>query len=273
MGLAAIAYDCPMLLLTRTVRFCLGEAPDELTSARHNTFAAWPSMSGLGRYYEIEVRCVGEADPRTGYFLDIREIDEAVRGGAIPLIAAAIRSDPAVDPWSLLAPLFAAVNDRVGGRTRELTWRLTPFYSVSLEEHSMPRCIVRQHFEFAASHRLNCADLSPQENRRLFGKCNNDAGHGHNYRVEVAVLIDPASPRPFHLGTLEAVVNRTIVDRFDHRYLNVDCPEFAHVNPSVENIARISHDLLKPALAQAGLNLRAVTIWETDKTCCTYPAE
>lgn len=262
-----------MLLLTRTVRFCLGEAPDELTSARHNTFAAWPSMSGLGRYYEIDVRCAGEADARTGYFLDIREIDEAVRSGAIPLIAATVREDAAVGPWSLLSPLFAAVNERVGGRLRELTWRLTPFYSVSLEERSMPRCIVRQHFEFAASHRLHCADLSPAENRRLFGKCNNEAGHGHNYRIEVAVVVDPDSPKPFHLAALEAVVSRTIVDRYDHRYLNVDCPEFARVNPSVENIAKISHDLLRPALAQAGLSLRAVTVWETEKTSCTFPAE
>lgn len=133
----------------------------------------------------------------------------------------------------------------------------------------MAQCVIRQQFEFAASHRLDCESLSPQENRRLFGKCNNEAGHGHNYRVEVAVAIDPGSP--FSLADLEAVVSRVLIERFDHKYLNVDCAEFADLNPSVENIARVSHDLLEPELAAAAMKLRAVTVWETDKTSCTYP--
>jgi len=262
-----------MLLLTRTVRFCIGHDANESAGPRHNTFAAWPSMRGLGRYYEIDVQCAGEADAQTGYFLNIRSIDEAVRAGAIPLIREAVRRDPAAEPWTLAGRLLSAVNEQLKGSVWLVTWRLTPFYSVSMETRSMPKCLVRQQFEFAASHRLDCERLTAEENRRLFGKCNNMAGHGHNYRVEVAVAFDPQEQPGFNLPLLEAIVSRTIVERFDHKYLNTDCTEFAGLNPSVENIARISHDLLKGELTRAGLELASVTIWETDKTSCTYPAE
>ncbi len=262
-----------MLLLTRTVRFCIGQpvaGSEESGGPKHNSFAAWPSMTGLGRYYEIDVQCAGSADPTTGYFLNIREIDEAVRRGAIPIIRGAIADDPAAEPWTLVGALFTAVNEHLSGTVQRLVWRLTPFYSVSMEASVMPRCIIRQQFEFAASHRLDCGNLSPEENRRIFGKCNNQAGHGHNYRVEVAVAIDPADSK-FSLPMLEEVVSRTLIERFDHKCLNLDCAEFASLNPSVENIARVAHDLLKPEFGAAGLNLRGVTIWETDKTSCTYP--
>lgn len=261
-----------MLLLTRCVRFCVGEfraAADESGAPRHNTFAAWPTMQGLGRYYEIDVQCAGTPDSTTGYFLNIREMDHAVRDAVLPLIRAAIRSDPALDPWRLLPTLFEAVNKTLRGSMRRLTWRLTPFYSVSMEVASMPRSVIRQQFEFAASHRLNCESLSRQENRAIFGKCNNEAGHGHNYRVEVAIELEP--DQAFSLPALEQVVDRALIERFDHKFLNVDCREFAELNPSVENIARVSHDLLRPELAEAGLHLRSVTVWETEKTSCTYP--
>ncbi len=261
-----------MLLLTRTVRFCVGEAPHEAATPRSNTFAAWPSMRGLGRYYEIEAACAGEPDPRTGYFLNIRTIDEAVRSAALPLIREAVRQRPSAEPWALVERLLRSVSERLGGSVRELAWRLTPFYCVSMEERRMPRCLIRQQFEFAASHRLHCPDLTAEENRLLFGKCNNERGHGHNYRVEVAVEIDPREPRDFNLPLLEAIVSRSLIERFDHKYLNEDCAEFAGVSPSVENIARVAYGLLREDLARAGLDLRRVTIWETEKTGCTYPA-
>jgi len=262
-----------MLLLTRTVRFCIGQpvaGSEESGEPRHNSFAAWPSMTGLGRYYEIDVQCAGSVDPTTGYFLNIRAIDEAVRRGAIPLIRGVIAADPATEPWTIAGAIFAAVNDHLNGTVQMVAWRLTPFYSVSMEAPTMPQCVIRQQFEFAASHRLDCDGLSPQENRRIFGKCNNEAGHGHNYRSEGAVALDPADSK-FSLPMLEEVVSRTVIERFDHKYLNVDCVEFAEVNPSVENIARVAHDLLDAELGAAGLDLRAVTVWETDKTSCTYP--
>src|SRR5690348_12545521 len=89
-GREKICYDAAMLELTRTVRFCLnGDGTLATDSAASNTFAWWPAMRGLGRYYELEVTCRGEADPVTGYFMNIKRIDEVVRQAALPRVSEA----------------------------------------------------------------------------------------------------------------------------------------------------------------------------------------
>ncbi len=121
-----------------------------------------------------------------------------------------------------------------------------------------------QKFEFSASHRLHNPALSPDENRRRFGKCNNPLGHGHNYELQVTVTTAPDAA--VDLPALERLVNDAVVDRFDHRYLNEEIAEFKTVMPSVENIARVAFELLKPRVQQ----LASVTVWETSKTWCEY---
>lgn len=137
-----------------------------------------------------------------------------------------------------------------------------------------PCVILRETFEFAASHRLHLAVRTDAENRALFGKCNNPNGHGHNYRIAVSVEVDadaPADARP-GFAALERIVETEIMSRFDHKHLNLDCPEFATTNPSVENIARICFEVLNGPCATAGGRLRDVEVWETDKTSCRYSA-
>ena len=134
--------------------------------------------------------------------------------------------------------------------------------------------ILRETFEFAASHRLHLSHRSDGENRALFGKCNNPNGHGHNYRIAVSVEVpaeQSADARP-GFAELERIVESEIMARFDHKHLNLDCPEFAMTNPSVENIARISFEVLAEPFAAAGGRLRDVEVWETEKTSCRYPA-
>lgn len=274
-----------MVELARTVRFCINPEPSGRGSG-DNTFAAHPSMRGLGRFYEIRVTCRGRIDPQTGYFVNIKTIDQAVRSSAVPLIEAACRERPGDDPSIFLPPLLDAVNRALGGSVVRLCWNLTPYYSVEMAAKDTSTALLRQQFEFAASHRLHTPGLSDAENRALYGKCNHPSGHGHNYRVEpcVAVRIPGAGERPgFSLADLERLTNRTIIERYDHRHLNVDTPEFScepgsgGVNPSVENIARICFERLAPVIAEAAPNgsarLRSITVWETDKTSCTFPAE
>ena len=135
-----------------------------------------------------------------------------------------------------------------------------------------PRAVVlTETFEFAAAHRLDLADRSADENRALFGKCNNPNGHGHNYRIEVAVEV-PLGAGRFGFHDLGEAIEDEVMRRFDHRHLNLDCPEFAALNPSVEHIALVCHDLLAPRIARDGATLRFVRVWETDKTSCRYPA-
>ena len=130
-----------------------------------------------------------------------------------------------------------------------------------------------QKFEFSATHRLHNPALSDAANRDTFGKCNNPHGHGHNYEVQVTLKGRPDDARGVLLDVpaFERIVASTVIDRLDHKNLNVEVPEFRDgLIPSVENIAITIYRMLKPQLADAGAQLAAVTVWETPKTWCEY---
>ena len=98
---------------------------------------------------------------------------------------------------------------------------------------------VTRQYRFAASHRLHSPGLSEAENQRLYGKCNNPYGHGHNYVVEVSARgpLD-AWGRAVDLERLDALVGREVLEPFDHRNLNLDAPAFERQVPTSENLAR-----------------------------------
>lgn len=129
---------------------------------------------------------------------------------------------------------------------------------------------VTQSFEFAAAHRLALTGLSDEENRRLFGKCSNPHGHGHNYVLEVTVETPAgdSSPSDLPLAELNRVVQRQVIEPLDHRNLNTECPEFASLNPTVENIARVIWRRLRDSTPFGTLS--SVKIWETPKTWAEY---
>lgn len=93
--------------------------------------------------------------------------------------------------------------------------------------------------DFAAAHFYWNPDWSEEENRRVFGKCANRHGHGHNYTLEVTVKgeVDPNTGFVVDLKDLKAIMEREVVSVFDHRHLNFEVPEFAHAQPTTENIA------------------------------------
>jgi 6-pyruvoyltetrahydropterin/6-carboxytetrahydropterin synthase len=265
-----------MIELTRSVRFCIplaGDVDQALAAPRHNSFAGWPTMAGLGVFYEIEVCCAGEPDATTGYLINIAEIDEAVRRHALPLLIDVVRQRPDRDPAHTLRDIVTRLQPTIDRPVRSVTWRLSPFYRLSMETRSMHRVLIAQQFDFAAAHRLHCPDLDEQTNRDIFGKCNNANGHGHNYRLGVtaSVELNGAPPR-LRIVDLERIVDEQVIDRFDHTHLNLDTEEFADLNPSVEHIAKTCHDLLREPIAAAGGRLEHVTVWETEKTWCRYPA-
>ena len=129
-----------------------------------------------------------------------------------------------------------------------------------------------QRFEFSASHRLHNPQLSDDENRRKFGKCNNPHGHGHNYEVQVTLAGEPDQSAGvlIDVPAMERIVSRTVIDRFDHKNLNVETEEFHDLIPSVENIAMVIFRMLKPQFEQQRARLASVTVWETPKTWCEY---
>ena len=94
-------------------------------------------------------------------------------------------------------------------------------------------------YRFSASHRLHAASLSADDNARIYGKCNNPFGHGHDYLLEVVVRggIDAGTGLVVDLLALDELVQREVIDAFDHRNLNADVPEFCEVVPTSENLA------------------------------------
>jgi 6-pyruvoyltetrahydropterin/6-carboxytetrahydropterin synthase len=98
---------------------------------------------------------------------------------------------------------------------------------------------VTRRYRFAASHRLHAPRLSEEENRRVYGKCNNPYGHGHNYVLEVSARgpLDSLTGRAVDPAALDRLVERQVVSPFDHRNLNVEAPVFASAVPTSENLA------------------------------------
>jgi len=269
-----------MLELARTVRFCLNDDPaeDPAHAPRDNTFSAWPAMRGLGRYYELTVRCAGEADPSTGYFINIKHIDEAVRDHALPELHRFLQREtaPARLPMgAVMQQLVDRLQPPLNHTVATVSLWLTPRYALQIGSHALSQLTLRQQYEFSAAHRLHVPELSEQENQRIFGKCTNPAGHGHNYQMEVLVSaqIDQHGHVPA-IEQLDATVNQHVLARLDHKHLNEDVPEFADLNPTVEHIAQVIWQRLEQPVAELDperpLKLERISVWETEKTVCTY---
>jgi 6-pyruvoyltetrahydropterin/6-carboxytetrahydropterin synthase len=134
----------------------------------------------------------------------------------------------------------------------------------------MPDVTVVRRLRFNAAHRVHNPELSPEENLRLFGKCNNPNWHGHNYTLEVHVTgpIDPVTGYVIDLGQLRDLVEKLVVDEADHRNFNVDVPFMAGINPTSENIVVAMWRVLAPAI-QPG-RLSRLRLWETENNYVEY---
>lgn len=126
---------------------------------------------------------------------------------------------------------------------------------------------------FNAAHRLNNPSWDEATNQRIFGKCNNPHYHGHNYvlTVKVTGIPDPETGYVMDMKLLSDLIQTNVLHRFDHRNLNLDCPEFATLNPSAENIAIVIHDILREKI-DISHNLQ-VRLHETERNFVVYPAD
>src|SRR4051794_24100683 len=117
--------------------------------------------------------------------------------------------------------------------------------------------------EFAASHYYFNPEFSPEENQRVFGKCSNLNGHGHNYTLEVTVKgeVNPQTGFVVDLKELKDIMNKEVVDAMDHRHLNKEVPEFAIEIPTTENLAVVCWKRLQPRLQVA--KLHRVRVYES----------
>src|ERR1700723_2752078 len=110
--------------------------------------------------------------------------------------------------------------------------------------------------EFSASHYYHNPEFSAEENKRIFGKCNNPYGHGHNYTLEVTVKgeVNPDTGFVVDLRALKDTMSREVLEAMDHRFLNKEVPEFAHRIPTTENLAIVIWQRLAPKLKTAQLH-------------------
>jgi 6-pyruvoyltetrahydropterin/6-carboxytetrahydropterin synthase len=117
--------------------------------------------------------------------------------------------------------------------------------------------------EFSASHYYHNPEFTAEENRRVFGKCNNPNGHGHNYTLELTVKgeVDERSGFVVDLRELKQILEREVMDVFDHRHLNMEVPEFLQQIPTTENVAIAIWNRIEPKLKLA--KMHRVRVYES----------
>jgi 6-pyruvoyltetrahydropterin/6-carboxytetrahydropterin synthase len=129
----------------------------------------------------------------------------------------------------------------------------------------------KEHFN--AAHRLHNPNWSDEKNTKVFGKCNNPNYHGHNYNLTVKVTgeVDPDTGYVMDVKVLSDLIESKVLDRFDHKNLNLDTEEFAQLNPTAENIAIVIFNLIRPEIDKK-LDLK-ITLYETERNYVEYPTE
>lgn len=132
---------------------------------------------------------------------------------------------------------------------------------------------ITKQVKFSAGHRLYNPEFSDEENDRIYDKCNNPRGHGHNYTLEVTLCgkPDPIIGYLYDLKKLKEIINREIVDKVDHKNLNEDVDFLKGVIPTVENLAIKFWELLERKFGDA--KLYRIKLYETDTSFVEYYGE
>jgi len=281
-----------MYTLARQVRFSINpflsqETTDftDLVSDSVNPCKSVSKFAGMGEglslYFELSVELVGKVDPATGFVVNVTDIDNKVREFGIPIFARQIRANFKQGKSiglsvvaELLRSVWVQLTDKFGSaHLTRLSLKLNPFRKIAIDSEELAMIYFSEKFSFAAGHKLWNDQFSQKRNIEIFGKCANPAGHGHNYVVEVTIkgseIGDLGSGiRDFCIGDFEKVINNQLIKVLDHKNLNVDVAEFAKTIPTVENIAAFAWNRLVGKFGDA--TLHCVTVWETDKTRCSY---
>jgi 6-pyruvoyltetrahydropterin/6-carboxytetrahydropterin synthase len=235
-------------------------------AANRKLFGKWASPFNHGHNYALEVTVEGPVEVATGMVLNIKRIDDLLKGRLLHQVdgkslndeVAAFKSSPPTLEnlmlwiWGIVEASEANAAS-LPSEVKLIRVRLeeTPLFFGELEAAADRYLMtLTRVYEFAASHRLDSPVLSPEENQTLFGKCNNPAGHGHNYVLEVTVkgAPDPRTGMLVDLDALDHQVETLVLARYDHKNLNVDVPELQGVVPTSENVATAIFNTLQNTL-------------------------
>lgn len=207
----------------------------------------------------------GYFDPASGFVVNVCDVDDMMEQRLVtePI---AVKSLGQLFDWS------AHTLDRTLPGIKLLSQRaeLHENLQITIDYARPTMLLMMRKYEIAAAHVLKNPDWDQAKNQKVFGKCNNAAGHGHNYTLEVTVTgkPDPDSGNIIEPQHLDDIVKTNILDKFDHKFLNIETAEFSNLNPTVENIAKVFWDLLNDRCAPA--QLAKVGVWETPRTYAEY---
>jgi 6-pyruvoyltetrahydropterin/6-carboxytetrahydropterin synthase len=220
---------------------------------------------GHGHNYLLEVTVVGATDPVSGMVVNLYDLKRLLEEVIEEFDHKDLNRDTPYfrDRIPTTENLSVVLWDKIAGKL--MGARLTALrlfeeedLSVDYEGRQIGRapevCLTRR-YRFAAAHRLHTEALSDEDNRRVFGKCNNPNGHGHNYTLEVTVRgeINPETGMVTDLGRLDREVEDRVIRRFDHQHLNYD-EAFARTVTTGENLVMLIWGLLEKAVPSGTLH-------------------
>lgn len=245
--------------------------------------AVVPEENGRFRVlaFHVEASIDGEVDTASGMVVNLTAMKEEIRREVVAQLDGraldGTRGAPDIPTGEALArEIFRLLGGNVAGK-RLARVRLVGAPGPIIEWRGGDEMDVTRVYDFSASHRLHAPALPAEENVRVFGKCNNPAGHGHNYALEVTLRGKPrATGELLPAAEFDRIVKAQVVDRWDHRHLNEDVEEFRGVNPTAEEIARIAWRRLAAPLATAageGRRLFRIKLRETERNHVEYYGE
>ncbi|HEY3332398.1 MAG TPA: 6-carboxytetrahydropterin synthase [Capsulimonadaceae bacterium] len=259
-----------------------GLTPDENAAL----FGKWAAQEGHGHNYTVELTVAGGIDRRTGMVVNIVDIDRVLKAEVLePLDGKFLNKDvsfftttsPTLENlaafiWQRVEPHLPKIATLTGVRV----WEMPTLWADQSKRGNTMQVSITRAYDFSASHRLHSRHLTDDENREVFGKCNNPNGHGHNYEVEVTISGEPDARTGmlYPLEKLDAIVDETILKPFDHKHLNLDVPEFASENPTSEMLTLVVWNKLAEKLPTTGSpRMSKVLVRETARNSFEYYGE
>ena len=247
--------------------------------------------TGRGHDYVVELTVSGTIDPATGMVINIRDVDAVLkaqvvgplRGVLLDVDIPQFRDTPPT-PENLVRYIWDRCHAALPPEGRLARLTLWPFATTKVELAHMsldletPMLTVTRTYDFSASHRLHSAALSDAANQEIFGKCNWENGHGHNYEVEVTLAgtPNPQTGQLWDSTSLDKIVEEEVLKPYDHKHLNYDTSDFRQLNPTSENLTQVIWENLSRRLSRENLGearLYRVAVRETARNYFEYYGE
>ncbi|MFC4557785.1 6-carboxytetrahydropterin synthase [Virgibacillus kekensis] len=266
-----------MLYLSRRVDFSAMHSyriDDWSEDQNFKVFGPFSNQHGHGHDYQLEVMVKGDLVEKAGIVVNTVDIKRIV-GGFVEEELDGKYLNMEHDYFKKNIPttenIVTYLWDMLGPKLENCTLHRLKLHENShlyAEKGEEDLVTLTRKYHFSAAHRLHSEQLTEEENTRLFGKCNNPFGHGHNYYLEVSVQgePDPVTGMITDLDDLDNTVESVVLSEFDHKHLNLDTKWFAGLNPTSEVVAKVIYNMLKPLLP----NLHKIGLWETEKNYFEY---